>query len=57
MAHLINVGLPMKHMNRLLMVAVLLIVALVALSAQPVSEKQEIKVLVFGMFEVGENNL
>ena len=45
----------MKHMNRLLMVAVLLLVALVALSAQPVSEKQEIKVLVFGMFEVGEN--
>ncbi|NCC91543.1 MAG: purine nucleoside permease, partial [Spirochaetia bacterium] len=45
----------MKHMNRLLMVATLLLAALVALSAQPVAEKQEVKVLVLGMFEVGEN--
>ncbi len=38
------------------MVLILMVLfALSALSAQPVEEKQPIKVLVFGMFEVGEN--
>ena len=45
----------MRKIVRMVAVSVLLVLVLSPLAAQGVTEKQEIKVLVLGMFEVGEN--
>lgn len=45
----------MKNLMRIAMVLALLLLVISPLVAQPVAEKTEIKVLVLGMFEVGEN--
>jgi purine nucleoside permease len=45
----------MKLRVRGVLVAGMLLLAMSMISAQPIEEKQPIKVLVFGMFEVGEN--
>jgi purine nucleoside permease len=45
----------MKQRVRGVLVVGMLLLAMSVISAQPIEEKQPIKVLVFGMFEVGEN--
>ena len=45
----------MKKLSRILVVTLVALSALFPLAAQPVTERQPIKVLVLGMFEVGEN--
>ncbi len=45
----------MKKLRSLALIAIVLVLAMTAVGAQPVTEKQPIKALVLSMFEVGKN--